>query len=95
MRNETANLKDHKADEKRCLECLAAVANSAADQLAIMRVLGMEYAPEVNLSANTSLTVYFERVVGALNGSTPTGRSPLPKSPRFFARGPSPGCSSR
>ena len=66
LRNETANLKDHKADEKHWLERLAAVANSAADQLAIMGVSGMEYAPKVNLSANASLTIYFERVVGAL-----------------------------
>ena len=66
LRNETANLKDHKAGEKHWLGRLATVANSSADQLAIMGMPGMEYAPEVNLSPNASLTIYFERVVGAL-----------------------------
>ena len=64
--NKTANLKDHEASEKRWLEHLAVVANSAADQLAIMGMPEMGYAPEASLSPNANLTIYFEKVVGAL-----------------------------
>ena len=53
-------------NEKRWLGRLAAVANSAADQLAIMGMPEMGYAPEASLSPNANLTIYFEKVVGAL-----------------------------
>ena len=87
LRNETANLKDHKADEKRWLERLAAVANSAADQLAIMGVSGMEYALEVNLSPNASLTIYFERVVGALKRLHSNRAASLAEESRILCQG--------
>ena len=64
--NETANLKDHVAGEKRWLECLAAVVNSAATQLGIMGMPDMRYVPERSVSSNCSLTMFFEKVIVAL-----------------------------
>ena len=64
--NETANLNDQVAGEKRWLERLAAVANSATTQLGTMGMPDMRYAPETSLSPNASLTLYFEKVLGAL-----------------------------
>ena len=52
--------------ENRWLKCLAAVDDRAATQLATMGMPDVRYAPEPNLSANCSLTLFFERVVGAL-----------------------------
>ena len=58
--NETANLKDHMAGEKRWLERLATIANLAAMQLGTMGMPDMRYVPERGVSANCSLTMFFE-----------------------------------
>lgn len=65
-RNEAANLNDHVEGEKRWLERLAVIANSATMQLVTMVMLDVRYAPETSVSPNASLTLFFERVVGAL-----------------------------
>ena len=85
--NETANLKDHKAGEKRWLERLAVVANSAADQLAIMGMPEMRYAPEASLSPNANLTIYFEKVVGTLKRLHSNRAASLAEESRILCRG--------
>ena len=86
--NEGLNFADHVAGEDRWLDRLATVANQAAVQLAIMGMPDVRYVPERSVSANCSLTMFFEKVVGALEWSTPTGRPHWPTSPRGFAREP-------
>ena len=64
--NETPSLNDQVAGEKRWLERLAAIANSATNQLDTIGMPDLRYAPEANLRPNANLTIYFEKVVGAL-----------------------------
>ena len=54
------------AGENRWLDRLATVANQAAAQLAIMGMLDVRYVPERSVSANCSLTMFFQKVVSAL-----------------------------
>ena len=87
LMNVTANLKDHEAGEKRWLERLAVIANSAADQLAIMGMPEMVYAPEASLSPNANLTIYFEKVVGALKRLHSNRAATLAEESRILCRG--------
>ena len=48
------------------LDRLATIANQAAAQLATMGMPDVRYSPERNVSASDSLTLFFEKVVGAL-----------------------------
>ena len=64
--NEGLNFADHMAGENRWLDRLTTVANQAAAQLAIMGMPDVRYVPERSVSANCSLTMFFEKVVGAL-----------------------------
>ena len=65
-KNEALNFMDHVEGENRWLDRLAVVANQAAAQLATMGMPDMRYAPERSVSANFSLTRFFEKGVGAL-----------------------------
>ena len=65
-KNESLNFMDHVEGENRWLDRLAIVANQAAAQLATMGMPDVRYAPERSVSANCSLTLFFEKVVGAL-----------------------------
>ena len=57
---------DHVEGENRWLDHLATVANQAAGQLATMGMPDVRYTPERSVSTNCSLTLFFEKVVGAL-----------------------------
>ena len=59
-------LQPYVAGENRWLDRLATVANQAAAQLAIKGMPDVRYVPERSVSANCSLTMFFEKVVGAL-----------------------------
>ena len=65
-KNEALNFKEHVEGENRWLDRLATVANQVAAQLATMGMPDVRYAPERSVSANYSLTLFFEKVVGAL-----------------------------
>ena len=64
--NEGLNFADHVAGENHWLECLAAVTNQAAAQLATMGMPDVRYAPERSVSAHCTLTLFFEKDVHAL-----------------------------
>ena len=87
LKNETTNLKDYKAGEKRWLGRLATVANSAADQLAIMGIPEMGYAPEASLSPNANLAIYLEKVVGALKRLHSNRAASLAEESRILYQG--------
>ena len=65
-KNEGLNFTNHVEGKNRWLDRLATVANKAAAQLAIMGMPDVRYVPERSVSANCSLTMFFEKVVGAL-----------------------------
>ena len=87
LMNETADLKDYKAGEKRWLGRLANVANSTANQLAIMGMPEMGYSLEASLSPNANLTIYFEKVVGALKRLPSNRAASLAEESRILCRG--------
>ena len=87
QRNEAANLNDHVEGEKRWLGRLAAVANSAVTQLAIMGMSDVRYAPETSLSPNANLTLFFERVIGALKRLHSSWTASLAEESRMLYRG--------
>ena len=74
--------------ENRWLDRLATVANQAAAQLATMGMPDVKYAPERSVSANCSLTLFFEKVVGALEWLHANRAASLADKARSFARAP-------
>ena len=84
--NETANLNDHVAGEKRWLEHLAAFADSAATQLGTMGMPDMRYALETSLIPNAKLTLYFERVVSTLERLHSNRAASLAEESRMLMR---------
>ena len=84
--NDPANLNDHVAGKKHWLERLAAVANSAATQLGTMGMPDMRYTPEASLSPNANLTLYFERVIGALERLHSSWTASLAEESRMLCR---------
>ena len=86
--NEGLNFADHVAGENRWLERLAVVANQAAAQLATMGMPDVRYAPERNVRAHCTLTLFFEKVVHALEQLHANRAASLAEESRMLCQAP-------
>jgi len=86
-RNDAANQEDYVKGENLWISRLVGVAERLTTQLAAMGMPNFKYSPEVNVSPNARLTLFFEGVLEALEQLCSNRATSLANEARKLCRG--------